>query len=193
MRLYEAVYIIDPALDEAGINEKLERFHGLAIRNGGEVVARRSLGRIASLPTRSARRRRATTRWPSSRPTPRSSRVRAHRQAGRVRAPLHRRAERGRADHGHVDPGASVQPEARGPPRATTTTTRKRKRTTTRTRRRSSAAAAVAGVGSRDRRSSCSTSRMSPRSRASSPRAGSCSPSGPPRSMRASSASSGGR
>ena len=39
MRLYEAVYIIDPALDEAGINEKLERFHGLAIRNGGEVVA----------------------------------------------------------------------------------------------------------------------------------------------------------
>ncbi len=39
MRLYEAVYIIDPVLDEAGINEKLEKFHALAVRNGGEVVA----------------------------------------------------------------------------------------------------------------------------------------------------------
>src|SRR5687768_6606514 len=28
MRLYEAVYIFDAALDEAAINEKLERFHG---------------------------------------------------------------------------------------------------------------------------------------------------------------------
>lgn len=39
MRLYEVVYIIDPALDEAAINEKLERFHALAVRHGGEVVA----------------------------------------------------------------------------------------------------------------------------------------------------------
>ena len=39
MRLYEAVYIFDAALDEAAINEKLEKFHALAIRNGGEVVA----------------------------------------------------------------------------------------------------------------------------------------------------------
>ncbi|HCR04193.1 MAG TPA: hypothetical protein DIU18_03305 [Gemmatimonadetes bacterium] len=39
MRLYEAVYILDAALDEAAINEKLEKFHALAIRNGGDVVA----------------------------------------------------------------------------------------------------------------------------------------------------------
>ena len=39
MRLYEAVYIFDAVLDEAAINEKLERFHALATRNGGEVVA----------------------------------------------------------------------------------------------------------------------------------------------------------
>jgi small subunit ribosomal protein S6 len=39
MRLYEAVYIFDPALDEAAINERLERFHALAVRGGGEVVA----------------------------------------------------------------------------------------------------------------------------------------------------------
>ena len=39
MRLYEAVYIFDAAMDEAAINEKLEKFHALAIRNGGEVVA----------------------------------------------------------------------------------------------------------------------------------------------------------
>ena len=39
MRPYEAVYIFNPALDEAGINEKLEKFHALATRGGGEVVA----------------------------------------------------------------------------------------------------------------------------------------------------------
>jgi small subunit ribosomal protein S6 len=39
MRLYEVVYILDAALDEAAINEKLEKFHALAIRNGGEVLA----------------------------------------------------------------------------------------------------------------------------------------------------------
>jgi small subunit ribosomal protein S6 len=39
MRLYEAVYIFDAALDEAAINEHLERLHALAVRGGGEVVA----------------------------------------------------------------------------------------------------------------------------------------------------------
>ena len=39
MRLYEAVYIFDPALDENGINTKLQKFHGVAIRDGGEVKA----------------------------------------------------------------------------------------------------------------------------------------------------------
>jgi small subunit ribosomal protein S6 len=39
MRLYEVVYILNPALDEAGVNAKLERFHALAISNGGEVAA----------------------------------------------------------------------------------------------------------------------------------------------------------
>jgi len=39
VRLYEAVYIFDAALDEAAINEKLERYHGLATEAGGEVSA----------------------------------------------------------------------------------------------------------------------------------------------------------
>ena len=39
MRLYEVVYIFDAALDEAAVNEKLEKFQALAIRGGGEVVA----------------------------------------------------------------------------------------------------------------------------------------------------------
>jgi len=39
MRLYEVVYILNPALDEAGVNAKLEKFHALAISNGGEVAA----------------------------------------------------------------------------------------------------------------------------------------------------------
>ena len=39
MRLYEAVYIFDAALDEAAVNEKLEKFNNLAVRSGGEVVA----------------------------------------------------------------------------------------------------------------------------------------------------------
>jgi len=39
MRLYEVVYIFDAALDEAGVNERLERFHALAVRGGGDVVA----------------------------------------------------------------------------------------------------------------------------------------------------------
>jgi small subunit ribosomal protein S6 len=39
MRLYEAVYIFDPALEEAAINEHLERLHALAVRGGGEIVA----------------------------------------------------------------------------------------------------------------------------------------------------------
>ena len=39
MRLYEVVYIFDAALDEAAVNERLERFHALAVRSGGQVVA----------------------------------------------------------------------------------------------------------------------------------------------------------
>jgi small subunit ribosomal protein S6 len=39
MRLYEVVYILDPALDEGAITAKLEKFHGLATSDGGEVSA----------------------------------------------------------------------------------------------------------------------------------------------------------
>ncbi len=39
MRLYEAVYIFDAALDEAAINEKLERYHELVTGKDGQVAA----------------------------------------------------------------------------------------------------------------------------------------------------------
>jgi small subunit ribosomal protein S6 len=39
MRLYEVVYILDPALDESAVNAKLEKFHELATASGGEVSA----------------------------------------------------------------------------------------------------------------------------------------------------------
>jgi len=39
MRLYEVVYILDPALDESAATAKLEKFHALALANGGEVTA----------------------------------------------------------------------------------------------------------------------------------------------------------
>lgn len=39
VRLYEAVYIFDAAMDEAAINEKLERHHKLVTEKGGEVTA----------------------------------------------------------------------------------------------------------------------------------------------------------
>jgi small subunit ribosomal protein S6 len=39
MRLYEVVYILDPALDQGAVNAKLEKFHALAISKGGDVVA----------------------------------------------------------------------------------------------------------------------------------------------------------
>lgn len=39
MRLYEVVYILDAVLDEAGINEKLERHHDLVTGEEGEVTA----------------------------------------------------------------------------------------------------------------------------------------------------------
>ncbi|MDH5590800.1 MAG: 30S ribosomal protein S6, partial [Gemmatimonadota bacterium] len=38
MRLYEVVYILDPALDEGAVTQKLEKFHALATVGGGEVV-----------------------------------------------------------------------------------------------------------------------------------------------------------
>ncbi|MHB1192521.1 MAG: 30S ribosomal protein S6 [Longimicrobiales bacterium] len=39
MRLYEVVYILDPALDEGAVTAKLEKFHALAVASGGEVTA----------------------------------------------------------------------------------------------------------------------------------------------------------
>ncbi len=39
MRLYEVVYILDPALDESAVTAKLEKFHALAVASGGEVTA----------------------------------------------------------------------------------------------------------------------------------------------------------
>lgn len=39
MRLYEVVYILDPALDESAVTAKLEAFHQLATAQGGEVTA----------------------------------------------------------------------------------------------------------------------------------------------------------
>jgi small subunit ribosomal protein S6 len=39
MRLYEVVYILDPALEESAVNTKLENFHALATTAGGEVAA----------------------------------------------------------------------------------------------------------------------------------------------------------
>jgi len=39
VRLYEAVYIFDPALDETAINAKLERHHKLVTGENGEVTA----------------------------------------------------------------------------------------------------------------------------------------------------------
>jgi len=39
MRLYEVVYILDPALEESAATAKLEAFHQLAIAQGGEVSA----------------------------------------------------------------------------------------------------------------------------------------------------------
>ena len=39
MRLYEVVYILDPALDEGAVTAKLETFHALATSKGGEVTA----------------------------------------------------------------------------------------------------------------------------------------------------------
>lgn len=39
MRLYEVVYILDPALEESAVDAKLEKFHALATSNGGEVAA----------------------------------------------------------------------------------------------------------------------------------------------------------
>jgi small subunit ribosomal protein S6 len=39
MRLYEVVYILDPALVEDAVDAKLEKFHSLATSQGGEVAA----------------------------------------------------------------------------------------------------------------------------------------------------------
>ena len=39
MRLYEAVYIFDAVLDEAAVNQKLERYHELVTGKEGQVTA----------------------------------------------------------------------------------------------------------------------------------------------------------
>jgi small subunit ribosomal protein S6 len=39
MRLYEVVYIMDPALDEDGVNARLEKHHGVLTDGGAEIVA----------------------------------------------------------------------------------------------------------------------------------------------------------
>jgi small subunit ribosomal protein S6 len=39
MRLYEVVYILDPALDEDGVNARLEKHHGVLTSGGAEIVA----------------------------------------------------------------------------------------------------------------------------------------------------------
>lgn len=39
MRLYEVVYILDPALDEGAVTAKLDKLHKLATAGGGEVAA----------------------------------------------------------------------------------------------------------------------------------------------------------
>jgi small subunit ribosomal protein S6 len=39
MRLYEVVYILDPALEESSVDSKLQRFHDLVTSKGGEVSA----------------------------------------------------------------------------------------------------------------------------------------------------------
>ena len=39
MRLYEVVYILDPALEESAVTAKLEKLHELATSQGGEVSA----------------------------------------------------------------------------------------------------------------------------------------------------------
>jgi small subunit ribosomal protein S6 len=39
MRLYEVVYILDPALQPEAVTAKLEKFHALAVASGGEVQA----------------------------------------------------------------------------------------------------------------------------------------------------------
>jgi small subunit ribosomal protein S6 len=39
MRLYEVVYVLDPALEEGAVDTKLESFHALGTSKGGEVAA----------------------------------------------------------------------------------------------------------------------------------------------------------
>jgi small subunit ribosomal protein S6 len=39
MRLYEIVYILDPALDEAGVDARLDKHHAVLTGAGGEIVA----------------------------------------------------------------------------------------------------------------------------------------------------------
>ena len=67
-RQYEAVYVFDSTLEDAAINDKLDRFHGL-LGNAGRPAARIT-GAAASSPTRSAAARPATTSSRASTPSP---------------------------------------------------------------------------------------------------------------------------
>ena len=60
MRLYEIVYILDPALDEAGVTALLEKHHAHITGPGGEIAAvdhwgQRQLAYPVNRPARSAR------------------------------------------------------------------------------------------------------------------------------------------
>ena len=39
VRDYEAVYIFDSALEESQVNDKLDRYHGMLSRDGGQITA----------------------------------------------------------------------------------------------------------------------------------------------------------
>jgi small subunit ribosomal protein S6 len=73
MRNYEVVYIFHPALDDEGVQARLERFHALLTGHRGLRDHRRGrLGDPAARLPSSRTSRRAATWWPSSSPTPAS-------------------------------------------------------------------------------------------------------------------------
>ena len=95
-RKYEAVYIFDSTLEDAAINEKLARFHGLL---GTKRAARsQPLGPAPARLLRSVPARTATTSSPRfADRAHRPARVRARAQARRRRHPLPHHAARARS------------------------------------------------------------------------------------------------
>ena len=67
-RQYEAVYVFDSTLEDAAINDKLDRFHGLL--GTSRARSRSTTGAAASSPTPSGPAKTATTSSPASTPTP---------------------------------------------------------------------------------------------------------------------------